>query len=126
MTKRVSLGLMISVALLVSMAAGVVLASNSWIKYHWDISTDESIANPLDFGDNTTSAWTSSVAGASSDWNASVLKNEMLPNGTNAACDPVPRGVEVCNDEYGANGWLGIARVWVYRGKDGHIAQGVV
>lgn len=34
--------------------------------------------------------------------------------------------MEICNDQYGANGWLGIAQVWVYRGKDGHIAQGLV
>ena len=127
MTKRVSLGLVISVALLMSLAAGVVFATNSWSKYHWDISTDESIADPLDYGDNlTTPAWTSSLGGASSDWNASVLKNEILPNGSNAECDPVLGGVEVCNDEYGDNGWLGIAQIWVYVGRDGHIAQGLV
>lgn len=55
MTKRVSLGLMIPVALLVSLAAGVVFANNSWSKYHWDISTAESTADPLDFVDNTAS-----------------------------------------------------------------------
>ena len=123
MTKRVSLGLMISVALLVSMAAGVVLASHSWSKYHWDIATADA---PLEFGDNLTTDWTSSLVGASSDWNGSVIKNQILPSGSNAACDPLLGRVEVCNDQYGANGWLGIAQVWVYRGKDGHIAQGLV
>ena len=105
----------------------VASADNSWSKYHWDISTDESIADPLDFGDNlTTAAWTSSLAGASTDWNASVLQNEILANGSNQACDPVLGGVEVCNAAYGDNGWLGIAQIWIYRGRSGHIAQGLV
>ena len=117
---------MISVALLVSLAAGLVFASNSWSKYHWDISTADSITDPLNFGDQlTTNAWDISLAGASSDWNVSVLKNEIIA-GSNTDCDPVLGGVEVCNDVYGENGWLGIAQVWVYRGKDGHIAQGLV
>ena len=126
MTKKVSLGLVISVALLTAMVAGVVLASNSWSKYHWDISTAESIADPLDFGNQlTTTDWTGSLAVASSDWNDSVLKNEVIA-GSNTACDPVLGGVEVCNYAYGENGWLGIAQIWVYRGRDGHIAQGLV
>ena len=119
------LTLMALVALAMALSTAVVFANNSWSKYHWDISTDESIADPLDFGDNTSPVWTSSVSRASSDWNASVLKNEILP-GTNAACDPVLGGVEICNDLCGDNGWLGIAQIWVYRGKDGHIGQGLV
>ena len=125
MRKRVSLGLVISVALLVSLVAGVVFADNSWSKSHWDISTDESIADPLDFVDNTGPVWTASVAEASIDWNASVIQNEII-TGSNPNCDPVLGRVEVCDDLYGANGWLGIAQVWVYRGKDGHIAQSLV
>ena len=126
MTKRISLGLVVSVALLTALVAGVVFAGNSWSKYHWDISTAESNADPLNFGDNlTTAAWTSSLAAASTDWNASVIKNEIIA-GSGTDCGPVHGGVEVCNREYGENGWLGIAQIWVYRGKDGHIAKGLV
>lgn len=106
--------------------AASAYAENSWGKYHWDISTAESVENPLVVGDNlTTAAWKGSLAGTSGDWNASVLKNEVAA-GTNTNCDPVLGGVEVCNDEYGNTGWLGIAQIWVYLGRDGHIAQGLV
>ena len=115
-----------AIILFLGVFAAVAYANNSWSKYHWDKSTAESTLNPLVLGDNlTTTAWHSSLSGASSDWNASVLKNQAVA-GTNTNCDPVLGQVEVCNDAYGTNGWLGIAQVWVYRGKDGHIAQALV
>ncbi|MCI0844820.1 MAG: hypothetical protein J4N87_05650 [Chloroflexi bacterium] len=104
----------------------IASADNSWSKYHWDISTAESATDPLVLGDNTSTTWTSSLEGASTDWNQSVLLNTITA-GNNTACDPVLGGVEVCNDTYGTSvGWLGIAQVWVYRGRDGHIAQALV
>lgn len=115
-------GLLLSLGVFVTVAS----ASHSWSKYHWDLSTAESTVNPLKLGDNlTTSAWAGSLTGASSDWNLSVLKNQVVA-GFNTACDPVLGGVEVCNDAYGDNGWLGIAQLWIYRGKSGHIAQALV
>jgi len=128
MTFKISKKIVIVTVLVLFLGAFAVVAyaENSWGKYHWDISTAESIESPLVLGDNlTTSAWHSSLAGASADWNASVLKNGVVA-GTNIACDPVLGGIEVCNAEYGENGWLGIAQIWVYRGRDGHIAQGLV
>jgi len=104
----------------------VANANNSWGKLHWDLSTEESTANPLTLGDNlTTSVWNTSLAVASLDWNVSVLKNQIVA-GSNTPCDPVLGGVEVCNAEYGNNGWLGIAQLWVYRGRSSHIAQALV
>src|SRR3989344_1419754 len=115
-------GLILSLGVFVTVAS----ASHSWGKYHWNLSTAQSIANPLKLGDNlTTPAWSSSLTGASFDWNVSVLKNHVVA-GTNTACDPVLGGVEVCNNTYGNNNWLGIAQIWTYRGKDGHIAQALV
>ena len=123
---RIPMALVV-VAVLVLALPLVASANNSWGKYHWNISTADSIDAPLGFGDNlTTSAWNTSLAGASSDWNASVLKNNVVTGGTNTACDPVLGSVEVCNDEYGETGWLGIAQIWVYRGRAGHIAQALV
>ena len=108
------------------MFVAVANANNSWSKYHWDLSTEESTADPLNLGNNlTTTAWGDSLAGASSDWNDSVLQNQVVA-GSGTACDPVLGGVEVCNAKYGNNGWLGIAQVWVYRGRSGHIAQALV
>lgn len=115
-------GLILSLGVFVAVAS----ANNSWGKYHWNLSTEESAANPLKLGNNlTTPAWRNSLGGASSDWNVSVIKNQVIV-GSNTDCDPVLGGVEVCNDTYGNNGWLGIAQIWVYRGRDGHIAQALV
>ena len=112
--------------LAVFFVAGSAAASHSWSKYHWDISTDDSIVSPLVLENNlTTSEWNSSLAGASSDWNVSVLKNQTVL-GNNTACDPVLGQVGVCNGVYGNTGWLGIAQIWAYRGRDGHIAQALV
>lgn len=128
MTFKINKKILMVAGLVLSLGAlaVVVYAENSWGKYHWDISTSESIENPLILGNNlTTSAWDSSLAETSADWNDSVLKNGVVA-GTNTACDPVLGGVEVCNGEYGENGWLGIAQIWVNRGRAGHIAQGLV
>ena len=109
------------------LVAGVASASHSWGKYHWDKSTAETIANPLELGNNlNTPAWNASLAVASGDWNNSVLKNSVVAGGSDANCDPTSGRVEVCNAQYGENGWLGIASIWATRGKSNHITQGVV
>jgi len=130
MTSKINKKILMGAGLVLALGvfAFVAYAENSWGKYHWNISTADSIESPLVLGDNlTTAAWNSSLAGTSADWNVSVLKNGVVARtGTNAACDPVLGGVEVCNSEYGDTGWLGIAQVWVYRGRAGHIAQGLV
>jgi hypothetical protein len=116
-----------SVILALGVFVTVANASHSWGKYHWNISTDESTANPLKLGDNlTTSAWDNSLSGASADWNLSVLKNQVVAGASNSNCDPTSGRVEVCNGEYGDNGWLGIASIWATKGKSNHITQGVV
>jgi len=106
--------------------AGTVSANHSWGKYHWDLSTVQTTANPLDLRNNLTNNWPMNLVTASTDWNASVLKNEVVIGNSNANCDPTAGSVEVCNGQYGNNGWLGIASIWVTRGKDNHIIQGVV
>ncbi len=117
-------GLIVAVSVLVGLVAN---ASHSWGKYHWNLSTEQTLADPLKLGDNlSTVAWQGSLAGASTDWNASVLKNAVAAGTSNANCDPTLGQVEVCNGAYGENDWLGIAQIWVYRGRDGHIAQAIV
>ena len=105
----------------------LVSANHSWGKYHWDKSTEDSTANPLELGDNlTTPEWDSSLVQTSADWNLSDLKNEVIAGAGGSNCDPTSGRVEVCNGEYGDIGWLGIASIWVQRGRSGHIVQGVV
>lgn len=108
------------------LVAGTVEANHAWGKYHWDISTAQSTVSPLKLGDNLTLGWGTNLATASTDWNVSVLKNQVVAGGSNANCNPTSGRVEVCNGEYGNNGWLGIASIWATRGKSAHITQGVV
>lgn len=120
--------LLVAVALLTIIGAySIAEASHVWSKYHWNLSTANTLESPLTLGDNLTLvAWQDSLLGASADWNASVLKNAVAVGTSNSNCDPTLGQVEVCNGLYGENGWLGVAQVWVYRGKDGHIAQAIV
>jgi hypothetical protein len=111
----------------VFLVTGVASANHAWGKYHWDKSTDDTLAYPLELVDNlNTAEWDNSLAIASLDWNVSVLKNKVVAGASNSNCDPTNGRVEVCNDEYGTNGWLGIASIWATRGKSNHITQGVV
>ena len=127
MNKKIFVGVFAAVATFTLLGQSLVSATHSWSKYHWNISTEQSLASPLKLGDNlTTNEWQSSLALASDDWNLSVLKNQIVNGGSDASCRPTLGRVEICNDAYGDNGWLGIAQVWIYRGKDGHIAQAVV
>ena len=125
---RIPMALVV-VAVLVLALPLVASADNSWSKYHWNIATADA---PLVFGDNLTSSdWKTSLVEALgpedgfSGWNDSVIKNTSAA-GKNTDCVPVLGSVEVCNAEYGDTGWLGIAQIWVYRGRDGHIAQALV
>src|SRR3989344_3360718 len=97
-------------------AYGIAWADHTWSKYHWNLSTADTTTNPLKLGNNlSTDAWQNSLVGASTDLNASVLKNSVVAGMSNANCDPIFGRVETCNGAYGENGWLGIAPVWGYR-----------
>lgn len=105
----------------------VVNADNTWGKYHWNISTDDSILAPLELGNNLSySFWEDSLLNAVTDWNGSVLQTVDAYGLSDASCSPRVGRVEVCNDTYGDNNWLGIASIWVTRGRSAHITQGVV
>lgn len=103
-------------------AAGPEPLSHSWGGYHWARRS-----NPfnLKVGDNLTSAsWKTQLAAAAGDWSASnVLDMTVVAGQAKGRCRPTTGRVEVCNDTYGANGWLGLAQIWL---SGGHIAQGVV
>ena len=97
-------------------------ASHSWGSYHWART-----ANPftLKLGDNVSSNWDSYLTAASADWSASSVMDTAVGAGaTNPKnCRPTAGRVEVCNSQYGSNGWLGIAQIRV---SGAHITQGVV
>lgn len=95
-------------------------ASHSWGNYHWART-----ANPfsLSLGDNVTSNWDAQLALASTDWSQStVLDTTVVAGQSSGKCRPTAGRVEVCNDKYGRNGWLGLAQIWA---SGNHITQGV-
>lgn len=114
--------MLVASALLVGTCATVVFAAHSWGGYHWARS-----ANPfiLKLGDNLSSLWDSHLAVVSSDWSQSaVLDTSVVVGQVNPkTCKATNGRVEVCNNKYGRNGWLGIASVWV---SGSHIVQGTV
>lgn len=105
-------------------------AGHSWSSYHWARS-----AHPLalDIGDNVSDVWHPYLAEAithnDKDWNdwpyesPAVLNLEVVAGGApnTKRCAPTLGRVEVCNDRYGKNGWLGVAQIWI---SGGHITQG--
>ncbi|MEK7572901.1 MAG: hypothetical protein AAB531_00595 [Patescibacteria group bacterium] len=99
----------------------VVQANHSWGGYHWGRTS-----NPftLKLGDNLSSSWDPYLGTTSSDWSvSSVLDTAIVLGGTSARrCRPTSGRVEVCNNKYGSNGWLGLAQIWV---SGSHITQGV-
>ena len=105
-----------------SMFGFVAYANHSWGGYHWARTT-----NPfaIKLGDNVTSQWDTSLQSASGDWSLSdVLDTAVVAGQSNPKNCRATKGlVEVCNNRYGNNGWLGIASIWV---NGSHIAQGTV
>lgn len=103
--------------------APTVGASHSWGGYHWARTS-----NPftLRLGDNVSSAWDSYLRAASTDWTQSSVLNTTVVTGQAwfGSCSPRSGRAEVCNANYGANGWLGLASIWM--NSTNHIAQATV
>jgi hypothetical protein len=107
-------------AIVLALGASAAYANHSWGNYHWGRT-----ANPftLELGDNLSPAWDPYLATAASDWSlSSVLDLVVKPGKTKPqTCKATNGRVEVCNSKYGANGWLGIAQIWV---SGDHIMKG--
>jgi hypothetical protein len=114
-----------SVFLLIAVLAAFPLsasANHSWGNYHWART-----ANPftLKVGDNVSAAWDSYLNTTISDWSKSTVLDLTKVTGQSSArrCRPTSGRVEVCNNTYGNNGWLGVASIWA---TGSHITQGTV
>ena len=98
-------------------------ANHSWGNYHWARTS-----NPftVKLGDNVSSQWDAYLSEASRDWTASSVLNTQIVAGSTGGsrrCPSTTGRVEICNDTYGQNGWLGIASISV---SGGHITSGTV
>ncbi len=113
---------LIVVAVLALSLPLVAGADNQWGKYSWP---DEP---KLSLGDNLSPNWDVFLITANDDWNESdVINNKVAVNANRASstdCIPATGLVEICNDTYGDNGWLGIAGIWIAKGKQ--ITKGYV
>jgi len=102
--------------------SSATFASHAWGNYHWERSN-----NPfnVDLGDNIDSTWRNHLYLASGDWNVSdVLGTTVIPGSTSPRrCKAELGNVQVCNETYGFNGWLGLASISV---SGDHITAGYV
>ena len=105
----------IAAILIVGFAAAPLFAHHQWETFAW---TSDGI-NPVTPAvvDNTDSRWNGHVAQANADWNASDYINSSLEYGNNSSCSMVTGTIQVCNADYGNNGWLGIATIALSSGK---------
>jgi hypothetical protein len=98
-----------------------VFADHSWGTYHWARTM-----NPftLSLGDNLNAQWDAHLQTASFDWSvSSILDTRIVSGGTRPkTCKATSGKIEVCNERYGKNGWLGIAQIWT---TGSHITQAV-
>jgi predicted Zn-dependent protease len=95
--------------------------SHSWGRYHWARTTNPFV---VAVGDNVSALWDDDLKTAIADWSQSAVLDLTGVTGNGSNCSPTAGRIEACNGNYGDNGWLGIARIWITRGS--HIAQGVV
>jgi hypothetical protein len=107
--------------LIVLLAAVPVFANHGWSNYHW-AKPGSSVAPPVVM--NLTGSWPDYAARVMSDWNASQVIDSPWSFGaisTRKRCTSTTGKIEVCNNTYGQNGWLGIAGISV---SGGHIVKG--
>ena len=106
-----------------------VSATHAWGCYHWARSS-----NPftVTFGNNLSGAWSPYLTTAASDWSVTSgacnnpnnpIRATVVAGAAKGKCRPNAGRVEVCNGNYGNNGWLGLAQIWV---NGCHITQGTV
>jgi hypothetical protein len=111
--------LLLSIGLFTTIPVKAV--TQSWNGYHW------ARTGPLviGLGDNVGSAWDTYLRTAATKWTAAKNIDFSVMIGKSAAstCNPVYGGVQVCDANYGATGWLGYATVWT---AGGFIVQATV
>ena len=107
------------------------MSDHQWGSYKWDQAPLS-----IDIFDNTTLDWSDYLREAIRDWDlggtpdgAGWVNEDVVDitghDGSNTPCDPMSGNIQVCNGDYGANGWLGIAQIWASRGKNKYIVAGV-
>lgn len=128
--------------LILAGGVSVAQADHAWGPYHWArtdaiINTDGAFILPV--GDNTTGGWQEILGVTINDW-ANLEGNTISTTGATVGawtekkvipqliigtggkgCKTVPGTTQVCNKRYGANGWLGLATIYL---SGSHITKG--
>lgn len=108
--------------ILIVLMAVPAFANHWWGGYHWARTS-----NPftLKIYDNLDPIWEPYLQTAVNDWNQSnILDYQILwqsPLSSKRKCSSAAGVVEICNERYGQNGWLGIAGISV---SGSHITKG--
>lgn len=108
-------------------------ATHSWGDYHWAVSGNVSFI--LQVVDSVTGDWDGELdtalfgdADGNPGWASypAVLDLEITSSDDSTRvrkrCNGVTGQIRVCNESYGANGWLGLASIWI--DGNGHITKG--
>jgi len=93
-----------------AMLATAADARHQWRKYAW---AWDGTPLAMTIYDNTSGDWGPRVIKASVDWNESKSINGSVVKGSNPQCDFIGGQIHVCNDNYGSNGWLGLASITI-------------
>ena len=103
------MGAVVGVSMM-AMIATAADARHQWRKYAWAWD-----GTPIDvvIYNNTSGDWVNRVPTASTDWNVSDSINGSVSKGNNAQCDFITGRIDVCNDDYGSVGWLGLASIQI-------------
>lgn len=113
--------LLCTACLAVLVCGTVVSGDNTWGNYHWPRAKNP---GTVVLGDNVDARWDTWLGQASSDWSGSSWMFTPIGSGlAKGNCKPPEGRVEVCNSNYGFNGWLGLAQIWV---SGDHIISGAV
>jgi hypothetical protein len=117
-------GAVLRTGVAVAVCATLAPGSHSWGGYHWARTSN---TFTLKLGDNLTSAdWKSHLSQTSQDWNSGqgtpVLTAIVVGPSNHKRCAMVAGTTQVCNGNYGNNGWLGLASINITGGV--HITQG--
>ena len=93
------------------------MADHSWGKYKWKTSGELN----LELGNNVDMDWDGHLTSVSTDWSTSiVLTTEIVAGSTTddpESCSAETGNVQVCNASYGNTGWLGLAQIYISRGR---------
>ncbi len=98
-----------------AVAGSASASGQSWNGYYWARTGLLTIG----LGNNLSSTWQPFLNNVAAQWSVDPISDLKVVAGktTSSTCRPSYGGIQVCNANYGANGWLGYANVWTNGGQ---------